>query len=125
MYDGAKCDNNVDEKQEREPQNKISHNTNADSATIKSDEVALDEASEPHYQQPTSKHLPLKDEHVSPDAKHMINNQYASLNETNRVENNQYTSLAVPQHTAYQELLGQQPQASPSKYIVIVNPSNN
>ena len=142
VYDTIAYDD-TDKKQARQPKNKLCPNDyqnftrSTDCGTIKSDQLPVDEyyilpetkktthrekpklPSKPKYANVPPKNLPLEDEYVLPDIKHTTrtDDQYASLDKSERAENNQYTSL-VPQCAGYQALVTQPPPPRPSKYTV-------
>ena len=152
VYDTIKIYDDTDETKEREPRSKAASNIyqnilettkeNADSATIKSDQVRFDDSrvyynkpeppykpkrpkkpismpvTKPFHHLATNKSLPTEDEYVLPSTTYTLESQYTALDQTQRAENNQYTSLAVPVDENYELLLGQPPQAPSSTYTV-------
>ena len=143
VYDTVAYDD-TDKKQARQPKNNLCPNDyqnstrSTDCGTIKSDQLPVAEyyilpetkkttnreksklPSKPNYANVPPKNLPLEDEEyvlIVTDIKHTTctDDQYASLDKSERAENNQYTSL-VPQCAGYQAPVTQPPPPLPSKY---------
>ena len=72
-------------------------------------------AAEDHHHLPNTESPTEQDDYLLPDIPFVVENQYASQDETQRNENHQYTQLIASQQTqpvVYQKLVGQQPPPS-------------